>query len=195
MDRLSALSVALAALAACTSCDEQKQPPAERVNAVKARPKGASSDAFCDFAPKTPTKFAYPKLAGPPPATPPGAWKWVNVWATWCKPCIEEMPRLAKWQSDLARDGHKVKGVFLSIDESDDEVSAFRAKHPDLGEGARVADPKEIGNWYKTLGLDEGAPIPIHVWVDPENNVRCVRAGGLRDNDYASVAQVLARGQ
>jgi thiol-disulfide isomerase/thioredoxin len=193
MDRLPIVSVALVALFACTSCEERREPPAERVNAVKAsKPKGASPDAFCDFAPKTPTKFAYPKLTTPPPATP-GAWKWVNVWATWCKPCIEEMPRLLKWQSDLERDGRKVKVVFLSIDESDDEVSEFRSKHPGLGEGARVADSKELAAWYKSLGIDEGAPIPIHLWVDPEGNVRCVRAGGVRDSDYASVVQVLGQ--
>ncbi|MBI2394143.1 MAG: TlpA family protein disulfide reductase [Deltaproteobacteria bacterium] len=196
MDRLPVVTTALAALLACTSCEERSAPPAERVNAVKAaKPKGPSLGAFCDSTPKTPTRFAYPKLAGMSPTHPPGAWRWINVWATWCKPCVEEMPRLQKWQADLSRDGRKVKLLFLSIDENEQDVAAFRAKHPDLAEGPRVADPKELAEWYRSVGLDEGAPVPIHIWVDPEGLVRCVRAGGVRDKDYASVEQVIASAQ
>lgn len=185
--------MALAAALAGTSCEERRAPPAERVQAVKAsKPQGPSLAAFCDVTPKTPTRFTWPKLAGTMPTRPPGTWRWVNVWATWCKPCIEEMPRLQKWQADLAKGGKKVKLVFLSIDESDDDVAAFRAAHKDLADGPRVADSKELGAWYQALGLDAGAPVPIHIWVDPDDYVRCVRAGGVLDKDQAAVEQVLA---
>jgi len=192
MDRLPIVIFALLA-GAVVSCEERRDPPPERVNAVKAKAKAATTDGFCDFSPKTPTRFAYPKLATPPPASPAGTWRWINVWATWCKPCVEEMPRLQKWQSDLQRDGHKVQLVFVSIDESDDEVTAFRAKHKELTltQAPRVAESKGLGDWYKSLGLDEGAPVPIHIWVDPDGFVRCARAGGVRDNDYASIEHVL----
>jgi thiol-disulfide isomerase/thioredoxin len=194
MDRLPVVTVALVAIVACVSCEERRESPIDRVNAVKAnKTKGPATDSFCDFSPKTPTKFAYPKLATPAPATPAGTWRWINVWATWCKPCIEEMPRLQKWQGDLERDGRKVKLVFVSIDENEDDVTAFRAKHKELTDGPRVADSKELGDWYKSIGLDEGAPVPIHIWVDPDNFVRCVRAGGVRDKDYASIEHVVAQ--
>lgn len=193
MDRLPVVTLGLASLLAGSSCEERREAaPAERVNAVKATgTKTASVESFCDYVPKAPMKFAYPKLAADAPAAPAGTWRWVNVWATWCKPCIEEMPRLQKFESDLERDGRKVKLVFVSADENEDDVKAFRAKHKELPDGPRIADEKELAAWKKTLGVDEGAPIPIHIWVDPENNVRCVRAGGVRDKDYASIQQVV----
>lgn len=42
----------------------------------------------------------------------------VNFWATWCAPCQEEMPRLAKLAADYA--GKPVAFVFISIDERKD---------------------------------------------------------------------------
>ena len=27
-----------------------------------------------------------------------GKWRWINFWATWCKPCLEEMPMLGRWR-------------------------------------------------------------------------------------------------
>jgi thiol-disulfide isomerase/thioredoxin len=196
MDRLPVVRTTalllLLTTALCTSCEERKDtiPTVERVNAVKATKPKAANDTFCDKTPNTP--FAFPKLSGAAPQAASGTWRWINVWATWCKPCLEELPRLHKWQGDLEREGRKVKLVLLSIDESDDELSEFRFKHKDFIESQRVADPKEHAAFFKSLGLDEGAPVPIHVFVDPQNNVRCVRAGGVRDKDYAAISEVLA---
>ena len=38
----------------------------------------------------------------------------LNVWATWCPPCVEEMPTLDALQAELGGDGFEV--VALSID-------------------------------------------------------------------------------
>src|SRR5262245_36951495 len=104
MDRLSAL--AFVAFALC-ACDEKKQGTEEapsRVNAAKTgAQKGASAEGFCDvhFAGDSGPKFTVPALVGGTLSATAKTWRWVNVWATWCKPCVEEMPRLAKWREKL----------------------------------------------------------------------------------------------
>lgn len=56
----------------------------------------------------------------------------MNVWATWCGPCVIEMPTLAKLQAAYA--GNPVEVVAISIDKPDDlsKAQAFIGKHPPL---------------------------------------------------------------
>ncbi len=47
---------------------------------------------------------------GAPAALPTGQWHVVNLWATWCTPCIKEMPDLDKLAAEL-----KPYGVVVSV--------------------------------------------------------------------------------
>jgi thiol-disulfide isomerase/thioredoxin len=56
----------------------------------------------------------------------------MNIWATWCAPCVIEMPTLAKLAK--AYEGQPVEFVAVSIDKEDarHKAKAFIAKHPPL---------------------------------------------------------------
>ena len=56
----------------------------------------------------------------------------------------------------------------------------------------RLADPDKQGDWYVSLGLDAGAPVPIHVFVEPSGHVRCARAGGVREGDFAAIEKLFS---
>ena len=205
MDRLSALTsitlaAAAAALAGGAGCENMQQTQAEdppsRVNAAKTgAQKGASVAAFCDVqfpAGKGPL-VQWPALAaGAGAPAPPAAWRWINVWATWCKPCVEEMPRLRAWQEKRTGGGTPYDLVFVSVDESDAEVAEFRKAHPDAPPTLRLADPAKMGAWFRDLGFTGDPPIPIHVFADATNRVRCARAGGVRETDRPAVEKLLS---
>ena len=185
MDRLSA--VILVMLAACDSGEKQAPPPSRAETGKVGSGQAASADAFCDVHKRDdsgpllqlpPTGEV--KLLGPQS----GRWLWINVWATWCHPCVEEMPRITSWQKKLPH----VDLEFLSIDDSDDAIAKFdHAPHT-----ARLADPKAQDEWLKQIGLDAGAPIPINVFVSPTGHVRCARAGSIREQDYAAIEKLLS---
>lgn len=187
--------LAAALVAACDSKSAPPAPPASRTDGAKvAAGQAATTDAFCDLhvADDKGAAFRWPELAaGGTAPSPPATWRWVNVWATWCKPCIEEMPRLAAWRDKLAAAGKHVELAFVSVDESDADVAAFRASHPDTPPSIRIAGADKRAAWLKGFGLDDGA-IPIHLFVSPANRLRCARAGGIRDKDYAVVDKLLA---
>lgn len=50
----------------------------------------------------------------------------LNFWATWCPPCVEEMPSLDQFQKRLAGDGVVVLGV--SVDKSEQAYRQFLQK-------------------------------------------------------------------
>jgi len=58
----------------------------------------------------------------------------VNFWATWCPPCVEEMPSLERLQEALGPEGLVVVGVSVDRDEKavQDFVRRFGVRFPIL---------------------------------------------------------------
>ncbi len=202
MDRLS--PVILCALVLWTGCERQKKAPAgevpverERFNAVAAKPTEAQPGEMCDqyFPGDDAPTFSWPALTTASPKSTSG-WRWISLWATWCKPCIREMPMLADWQKRFAQAGRKVDLQFVSVDEDDDTVKDFRAKHPATPPSLRLADANKASEWLKQLKLRKDTPVdmqvlPMHIFVDPDNRIRCVRASEMAESDYQDVLGLL----
>jgi thiol-disulfide isomerase/thioredoxin len=186
------------------ACDESKSaaPLPSRVEAVSARRVDDSAASLCD-----PTwlahagtpgqdalKFSLPKLTGgavPDTRAP----RWVNLWATWCAPCIEELPRIKKLAAELQAAGSSVLPLLVSVDTTAAAVDEFAKLHPEALGSPRLADPMALETWLGTLGLDKGATLPVHVFVDAEDRIMCVRTGAIRDSDLPALKKLFAPGK
>jgi thiol-disulfide isomerase/thioredoxin len=75
----------------------------------------------------------------------------VNLWATWCGPCVEEMPALDRLQAQL---GDKLTILAISEDRQGESVVApFLAKHK-IAHLAIFLDPKTAAtNQFEAQGL------------------------------------------
>ena len=56
----------------------------------------------------------------------------LNLWATWCAPCVKEMPTLAALQAAYAGKGLKVVALSADSASATDKAKAFIAAHPPL---------------------------------------------------------------
>lgn len=56
----------------------------------------------------------------------------LNLWATWCGPCVTEMPTLAKLQAVYATQPVRVIPLSVDRDTDADLAASFIAKHPPL---------------------------------------------------------------
>jgi len=166
-------------------------PKASRVDSVVvAKPARLDLAEFCDVHAKPAHKPLAVPATDAPMAPAAGKPRWVNIWATWCKPCLEEMPRLSQFEKRLQGEGTAIALSFVSADEDAEALGAHLAAHPELPPTARLSDPAGLKPWLSELGLDAGAGLPVHVLTDAEGRVSCVRAGGVNDDHYAFVKDV-----
>ncbi|MCA9710451.1 MAG: redoxin family protein [Myxococcales bacterium] len=204
MDRLSTLGVRawsrwLLALtcggaAACSDGGGAKDAPARsRVDAVQAEaPAAVDLSGFCEtlHEPAAAPPVAMPMLRDGSPPDHRGKKRWINVWATWCKPCIEELPRLARWHQELsARSDFDL--VFVAADADHDAVAAFAAAHPEVEGTLELRDAGHLDPWVQGLGLAGSAVLPVHIFVGADDRVRCLRSAGVGEADRPAIEQLL----
>ena len=76
----------------------------------------------------------------------------LNIWASWCPPCVEEMPAMIAMQQRLKAKGVTIVGV--SIDEDGDAYHRFLKEHG--VNFVTVRDPdRKTANLYGTFGWPE----------------------------------------
>ena len=99
----------------------------------------------------------------------------LNFWATWCAPCIAEIPRFAEWQREYGGRGLQV--IAISMDDEEQPVRAAYQKYG-LNYPVVMGDEK-LGNLYGgILGL------PVTLLVDRRGKIRFRHQGAT---DFAMI--------
>ncbi len=97
----------------------------------------------------------------------------INFWATWCPPCVDEIPMLIELQEDFAEAGLQVFGVAVENPEPVGEFAAeFGIDYP------LVADRRKGFEVAEAYGNPQGL-MPYTVFVDREGTIRGVHQGLL----------------
>lgn len=87
----------------------------------------------------------------------------VNFWATWCVPCVEELPNFEKLNSDYK--DKKVKVVLVSIDFPkmvESNLLPFIEKHDLKSEVVHLNDP-DANSWINKVDPTWSGAIPATV--------------------------------
>jgi len=101
----------------------------------------------------------------------------LNFWATWCPPCVEEMPMLDRFQREQRSAGWQV--VALAVD-SAEPVREFLARRP-VGFTIGLATTQGV-TLSRALGNTGGA-LPFSVIFDSRGEAVERKLGVLRWND------------
>ncbi|HZP11142.1 MAG TPA: TlpA disulfide reductase family protein [Nevskiaceae bacterium] len=97
----------------------------------------------------------------------------VNFWASWCAPCIQEIPMLVKAQSQYAARGFQVIGPAMDSRQPVlDAMKRFGINYPVYG------SEDEVTKAMDALG-DDGGVLPYSVLISADGKVLERFAGGL----------------
>ena len=97
----------------------------------------------------------------------------VNFWATWCPPCVHEIPMLITVQESFRAQGVQLVGIAV-----DDADAAF-AMAKELGMSyPTMADPRRTIDLLHAYG-NRSAALPFTAFVDPHGSIRDRHVGAL----------------
>lgn len=113
-----------------------------------------------------------------------GTWTLVNFWATWCAPCVSELPSLFRLQQSLKSPQFKI--LLISIDRGGAKVFAPFLKKIGLPSLYSASDPRaKVMRQLKLKG------IPTTLLINPESRLVGTLEGSI--NWDSEAAQNLMR--
>ncbi len=109
----------------------------------------------------------------------------INFWATWCLPCLTEIPELLELQNNYGEQGLQVIGIALQKPE---EVSSFVAEHnmtyPVMaGEAEVIVIAESYGNRIGAL--------PYTAIINRDGTVAFTRAGPISREEVQDLIEDL----
>lgn len=109
----------------------------------------------------------------------------VNFWATWCPPCVREMPLINQFaQSQAARGAHAVQVLGIAVDQAAN-VNRWIARQP-LAFPVVLAGAGGV-SMTRTLGNISGG-LPFTILFDAQGQVQQRKIGELSEQDLAQWA-------
>ena len=109
----------------------------------------------------------------------------LNLWATWCAPCVAELPALARAQEALREDGVLILPVDMEK-KSAEEISAFLS---DNGAGSL---PTYIDRDYALMQAFEAFTVglPYTIFIDTEGRQIATASGPQEWDDAEAIAYI-----
>jgi peroxiredoxin len=92
----------------------------------------------------------------------------LDFWATWCGPCLAQLPELVKFYETIKENPNAVL-LGISIDHNEKTLLNFLAKRPEMAWAQLRTDPNSpLAQQYGIVA------VPTLIVIDPEGNVLAI---------------------
>jgi thiol-disulfide isomerase/thioredoxin len=113
----------------------------------------------------------------------------INFWATWCKPCIEEMPHFLETEKELS--GKNYRFIFISLD--------FKRQYENLNKWLQtkkmhsevyLIDEQDYNKWINLVDSSWEGNIPATLIYNPVKNKRIFKATELSKTELQDLLKL-----
>jgi thiol-disulfide isomerase/thioredoxin len=109
----------------------------------------------------------------------------INFWATWCAPCVKELPLLEKLN---AKGLEKVKITLISLDYADkvDNVNAFITRK-NIKSSVLLLDDVDYNSWIDKVEKQWSGAIPATLIINSRTNKRKFLERELKEGELENL--------
>lgn len=110
-----------------------------------------------------------------------------NFWATWCAPCVKEMPYFEK----ASRDDDGIELVFISMDDgrNPERVTNFMEKR-NITSPVYLLDDVDYNKWIDKVNPEWSGAIPATMFIKPDGE-RHFHEGELEETELKKLIEKL----
>ena len=102
----------------------------------------------------------------------------VNFWATWCRPCIKELPYFERLQKKYA--DKKVKVILVAVEDAEKKVTIYIKKKKIKTQVYLLTDAK-VDDWVPKVNKDWDGAIPVTLFLNGATQKRDFHMGALTE--------------
>ena len=113
----------------------------------------------------------------------------LNLWATWCRPCVEELPYFEDANREYAP--RKVKVVLVSVDFSSDYDSKLLPflKKKKIASEVVLLDEQDANAWIDKISPEWSGAIPATLILNPEKGIHTFKEGSFEREELFNLIE------
>ena len=94
----------------------------------------------------------------------------INFWATWCRPCVKELPHFEKLHAEL--EGKKARVILVSLDFIEDYGSRFKPflQKKKLNASVYLLDEPKYNDWIDKVSPEWSGALPGTLVCPPDRS-------------------------
>ncbi|HEY9047820.1 MAG TPA: TlpA disulfide reductase family protein [Ohtaekwangia sp.] len=112
----------------------------------------------------------------------------INFWATWCAPCVKELPLFEQLRTDNKKGDVKITLINLDFADKVNKVNAFLVKKK-IQSSVLLLDEIDYNTWIDKVDQSWGGAIPATLIINPQNGKRKFVERELREGELEQLIE------
>lgn len=110
----------------------------------------------------------------------------INLWATWCAPCIKELPYFEEVNAE-SQDA-KIKIILLAVEDTPESISRFVTKK-NIQSRVMILDETDGSYWIPKINIDWQGEIPVTLVVNNAHQKKKFHSGEIDKENLIKLIQ------